>query len=306
MPVPKKCLDTLLDKFLGVNARKFRDAQNRLGFLISGSFALHVMQELDEHSTDLDVYCLSSDFHLLAALLFSFGFVFRARAGQLVSFHENVLRPSHQHIDPNYPSRTVAGVFDFEQGGNIVQLVVCEGSMLAAILGFHSSMLRGLLAYIISDLTAACVMNFISYHYAIALYPTATLRDTVSLDLRPLRILPGSAEDLAHVKAVGKYRDKGWTIIDKVHSHMFLNVANEFSWRVRMVGDELCRVVAVSTEAEVARGRLPDVIFLNSWCLSVTTEGFVEVDSILRGTNIGQPICTAPAFPDLIANQGEM
>ncbi|KIK68382.1 hypothetical protein GYMLUDRAFT_214959 [Collybiopsis luxurians FD-317 M1] len=246
---------------------EFRILQYRTGTLISGSTALQFFDLTTYEGSDLDLYVELRYCRPLSDFLLRIGYEFQPINQQPSTFQgalEDTLSldfgPFQQNMVDNednfegYASNGIANVFNFVRGNKKVQIIVSHTCAMDVILSFHST----------------CVMNVISYSHAYALYPRATFVDRVSM-----KVLRFAVKDSRHTPAREKYRERGWTIIDRPSVSMTLRKCSEFS-EDRSVGDVACWVIQLPN-AQGLPSHQSDSVRINSWSHSFNmTDSSVE------------------------------
>jgi hypothetical protein len=193
--------------------RAFRALQARTGTLISGSNALQFLDRIVYEDADLDLY-LSRGFELdVGRHLEREGYVFTSSKTLDESFADAV----DASIDEDYEEEYWTGedapahrVYTFlcpttmSRPSRKIQLIVSEGTPIGSILGFHSSECIQNDEGTSSNVSLACVLNFISHENAYSLFPRITFENCVSL------ALPNGTDQSV---PVDKYAQRGWKII---------------------------------------------------------------------------------------------
>ncbi|KZP15442.1 hypothetical protein FIBSPDRAFT_81985 [Athelia psychrophila] len=254
----------------------FRALQEQTDTLISGSFALALLDRTIYPESDLDLYTQPGFAPTVAEWLYEAGYrlVRRNTDGdpdqgaaapihgadlnwrELVVDNWHGLRPPYgsvpaeeDTIPGKHPydelSRNIHNVYTWKKrtNGRIqkVEIISCNKSPLATILQYHSTV----------------VQNFISHSATYSLYPQATFVHRLGAPLEP--------RNNHHESALEKYRARGWTIKNdgtqhhsgrgregRIFSRMFQ------PYRPRSVGDayswclpDFCRTRSASSQKEL-------------------------------------------------------
>ncbi|KAJ3716086.1 hypothetical protein C8R42DRAFT_679507 [Lentinula raphanica] len=213
----------------------FRLIQLETEFVISGSAALQFFDLSVFEDSDLDLYVIK-DWNKVATLahfLLGTGYKYAPRPDQSRSMQADVEDDSSRSNQPeliDYDCRGIGAVYSFvrESTGRKIQIITCRSNVVEVILEFHST----------------CVMNFISYFHAYALFPYATYIERRSIEMR------SHSESIVQAKldlAVEKYRARGWDTSSRLPSHQnALRSRSEFRNTPRCVGDSACWVIPLT------------------------------------------------------------
>ncbi|KAL0056852.1 hypothetical protein AAF712_016535 [Marasmius tenuissimus] len=231
-------VERVLSRFFGPeDIRRFRILQYHVGFLISGSTALSFFEREVYENADLDVYVDLKYAIFIADFLERIGYIyepyrtdFRHQRDKYPDELDDAINQFSQELDElgreelnwnRYPWGGVVDVLHFRRGEREVQIILCEGSPLGVILGFHSTV----------------VMNLISYSHAISLYPQSTFRDRVSLLNSPS---PREVGTRNYTDAIKKYEKRGWKMINSGSGCNALSRHSDLNMFLRRVGDRHC------------------------------------------------------------------
>ncbi|KAK0431278.1 hypothetical protein EV421DRAFT_1720685, partial [Armillaria borealis] len=145
-----------------------------------------------------------------------------------------------------YVFSAIASVKEYHNpGGKVVQVIASHGPPMDIILGFHST----------------CVMNVIGYYFAYCLYPSATIRDRVSV--------AHIGNDMNTVCARDKWEHRGWRMIKESTSSTRLDLrtvnrymGDHYSWRIPCEGELTLDDILLESPS-----RPTDVLKAHSWQL---------------------------------------
>ncbi|KAK0200318.1 hypothetical protein DFS33DRAFT_141992 [Desarmillaria ectypa] len=237
----------LLPYFTEEQSAEFRDLQEELGILISGSTAIQFFErDAGEYeASDLDLYVNHRQCYKVEAFLLQAGYHFRPRRSQQESFEANAsLVDRLMHFifftpTSSYANPAIAGVFDFYNAADKkIQLITSKYSPVDVILHFHST----------------CVMNFITYSHAYSLYAKATFGER--------RSVPSRANKARDVAARKKYHDRGWRTVGVAPD----DPAVEFQNILRRVGDKYCWVIPLDHPSDnKGRSKEDDLVGIHTW-----------------------------------------
>ncbi|KZP15441.1 hypothetical protein FIBSPDRAFT_795421 [Athelia psychrophila] len=179
----------------------FRALQERTNTLISGSFALALLDRTVYPESDLDLYTHPGFARVVSEWLHGEGYQL-IRRGEEVDWEETVVdnwrnltrpdqgqeddAPDMEPYDSSFPE--AHAVYNWNRDGRTVQIISCTRCPFAAILGFHSTV----------------VLNFISHRASYSLYPKATFAQRTGIPLEPVT----DRQELA----LQKYKTRGWNI----------------------------------------------------------------------------------------------
>lgn len=137
----------------------FRSLQERTNTLISGSFALALLDRTVYPESDLDLYTHPGFARVVSEWLHGEGYQL-IRRGEEVDWEETVVdnwrnltrpdqgqeddAPDMEPYDSSFPE--AHAVYNWNRDGRTVQIISCTRCPFAAILGFHSSQLPDLIA----------------------------------------------------------------------------------------------------------------------------------------------------------------
>ncbi|KAK7437109.1 hypothetical protein VKT23_018735 [Stygiomarasmius scandens] len=226
---------------------------DELEVIISGSTPLLLFTGERWSNSDLDLYVELRNAEDAGLFLLCCNYEYISLPRQATSFPKAInaclTSASHpQSFNTDYPLPGILDVFSFARNGKTVQLIVCKNSPIEVILAFHST----------------CVMNIITYHFAIFFYPISTLLERQSV------IIPN--EWGAHKPGVLKYHERGWLCRASPTVVQYLSPYNEMSHVVRHVGDAFCYCHPLT---ERARTEPFSVIYpslaAHSWNLRMTS-----------------------------------
>ncbi|KAK1230340.1 hypothetical protein PQX77_006571 [Marasmius sp. AFHP31] len=276
--------------------RRFRILQYHVGFLVSGSTALSFFEREVYDNSDLDVYVDLQYAIFIADFLERSGYIyqpyqtdFRHQRDKYPDELDDAINQFFQELDElgreelswnRYPWGGVVDVLRFRRGEREVQIILCEGSPLGVILGFHSTV----------------VMNLISYSHAISLYPQSTFRDRVSLLNSPSTEEVGTRN---YTDAIKKYQKRGWKMIDSGSGCNVLSRHSDLNMFVRRVGDRQCWTIPLDpvtdfvTEGPLQLGR-SESLFEQSWRLMYSSSGRASLRegiSLLEVRVLGRSYC---------------
>ncbi|KAF7975359.1 hypothetical protein HWV62_9677 [Athelia sp. TMB] len=276
-----------LSRFLP-NPKEFRGMQARTGTVISGSNAVQFMDRAYYQNADLDVfvdpgYCAEVGQHMIITQGYritnpSDGAIATAwtREESLRHITDLAVGPHGEPLNPPYAHGSVHLVAFMQrttEAGKTqdAQLIVASDSAFHAILDFHST----------------CVMNFIAFDRAIALYPLATFENRINQVMG--QYTSAFNRDESVEAALAKYQsdDRGFpmrTTHSAEESRLLFQhgidrkVGDRWCWTVKfdMVGIEARQPVVQSLwPFESADGRAPvvpdsihDPIMENKWQMS--------------------------------------
>ncbi|KAJ3762350.1 hypothetical protein EV360DRAFT_7583, partial [Lentinula raphanica] len=221
------------------------------GAIISGSAALQFFNrecyDTLDRSSDLDTYCFLPRCIDVGNWLTSKGYVFQPRQGQRRSFfndwHKTCDNASSVvvHNTHDYPARLFVAVWNFVRSGKTVQVIAVRGSVVGAVLAFHSS----------------CVMNIITHRAAYCLFARSTLLDRTSFAFN------GRLTHAHSVPLCQKWTNRGFSISHCPGVKDVVTLSSGVSVRhFRWVGDSACR----KFDLEYSPGcNEPDFMESNSW-----------------------------------------
>ncbi|PBK96254.1 hypothetical protein ARMGADRAFT_1028431 [Armillaria gallica] len=149
------------------------EAQHLTGTLISGSMAILFFNDTNYTHSDLDIYVQSDRRHTLFTFLSEQGYHFIPLMDVPLTLDtplDEIECMDHVKVAYDflkYDSETINAVYSFQRDGNAktVQVVATIQNPLYTILNFHLT----------------CVMNFLTYSYAVSLYPALTFIKKASL-----------------------------------------------------------------------------------------------------------------------------
>ncbi|KAJ3723376.1 hypothetical protein C8R42DRAFT_720496 [Lentinula raphanica] len=245
---------------------EFRELQANTGLVISGSAALQFFNrevyDTDTNKTDLDTYCFLSQAVTVANWLMSKDFRFRPRNDQLYTFRDDwnrVRKPSTNSVvlhSDDYPTRMFTAIWDFVRNDRVVQVIAVRGSIMGAVLGFHST----------------CVMNVITDRAAYCLFPKLTLIEHTSYAYN---------NRLTHTRSLPlqqKWINRGFSISHCPTPKHLVSISSGVSIRrFRWVGDDAC--LKVNFVKQPSNG-LPHIIESNSWYMRYRKDG-PSIESLL-------------------------
>ncbi|THU88957.1 hypothetical protein K435DRAFT_678950, partial [Dendrothele bispora CBS 962.96] len=213
----------LLSKyFLTHELEPFYRMQEDCGVVVSGSTVLQFFTGCRWES-DLDLYVLIPALWSAGSFLSSCGYDYDPTLGQITNFIKasNTILMSPPALDhhTSYPGSGIASVFNFKKGNRKIQLIACRSNILQVILGFHST----------------CVMNFVTRHHAVSLFPRSTLHSRTSL-VNAIDPNPTLANALA------KYADRGWQMLSHPPLQDYLSPESELGQVIRYPGDQFCYI----------------------------------------------------------------
>ncbi|KAF9032563.1 hypothetical protein BJ165DRAFT_1357782 [Panaeolus papilionaceus] len=200
----------------------FRFLQKRTGLVMSGSFALRFITcTVFSPTSDLDLYVQSSHVTPVLQWLEYIGYVCTKHWQQYPGFaHAWIANQGNNcGMGPN-----LKHIFDFEQGGRKIQIIICWGSPLSIVLEFHST----------------CVMNIITHNKVYCLYPRATL-----IMRKSLIIYRPGLHPLHSLAAIEKYQQHSWDMISYADP---LDIA--FPSTAHCVGDQFCYCIPLGGPGE--------------------------------------------------------
>ncbi|KAJ3834832.1 hypothetical protein F5878DRAFT_544219, partial [Lentinula raphanica] len=208
----------------------FRLVQATTGAIISGSAALQFFNrecyDTDNHSSDLDTYCHLSRCIDVGNWISSKGYVFQPKQNQLPSFFDDWNRVCNSssnvvvHNTHDYPARFFVAVWNFVRAGKTIQIIAVRGSLVGAVLSFHST----------------CVMNIITHCAAYCLFAKPTLIDRTSFAFN------GRLTHTHSIALCQKWINRGFTISHCPSVKDVVCLSSGVSVRhFRWVGDTACR-----------------------------------------------------------------
>ncbi|KAF7967013.1 hypothetical protein HWV62_36235 [Athelia sp. TMB] len=253
----------------------FRSLQERTNTLISGSFALAVLDRTIYPDSDLDLYTHPGYAPTVAEWLSQEGYRLVRRHVAADGGAGGSGTKSHVELDwrekvvDNWRGITQLGILEPEDDipflepyehlsemhavytwhkckddqVRVVQVMSCKTCPLACILTFHSTV----------------VQNVISHRASYALYPKATFVSRIGVPLE--------AVNDRHARALEKYKDRGWTI----NADFMRDRIQEFQpQQKRRVGDAYswCLPDLPRTGTSTSQENFPDPVAANSFVLT--------------------------------------
>ncbi|KAF7971099.1 hypothetical protein HWV62_22096 [Athelia sp. TMB] len=253
----------------------FRSLQERTSTLISGSFALAVLDRTIYPDSDLDLYTHPGYAPNVAEWLSQEGYRLVRRHVAADGGAGGSGTKSHVELDwrekvvDNWRGITQLGILEPEDDVpflepyehlsemhavytwhkckddqvRVVQVMSCKTCPLACILTFHSTV----------------VQNVISHRASYALYPKATFVSRIGVPLE--------AVNDRHARALEKYKDRGWTI----NADFMRDRIQEFQpQQKRRVGDAYswCLPDLPRTGTSTSQENFPDPVAANSFVLT--------------------------------------
>ncbi len=270
-------LHSLLERYFSADeVLEFRRLQFNTGMLISGSTALQFFNRTVYSEADLDLYVEHRLRKSVAIWLVHVGYTYVPHEESEFQTLEEALASEEEDIDrtglnvayseqPHYQygAGIVVLTFEKQKPYRKVQLITSLFNPLTKVLHFHSSEC----SYIHSSpsstqnrLTtfydAACVMNIITYNTAYSFFPRATFESP----RRTLKVLPRGT-GIAARKALVKYQERGWDVINHITRADFDGPNAAFWNGPRHVGDARCWTMRILPDIG-----LPDRLFeINAW-----------------------------------------
>jgi hypothetical protein len=264
-------LERLLNRYLSdKEILELRCLQFRTGAIISGSTALQFLDRSFYPNSDLDIYVQQDYKQEIASWLGIIGYKMLPTKGSTKTNLQHTMDEMAQLSDVPIvpPSSTIYpgsfAILEFSRGfsENKVQLMITEGSPVASVLNFHSSMFKLFDPFYSLTPALACVMNFITYEKAYALYPRATFAARKSL-VTSVFSRPSHAHQLSTERALEKYKARGWQIHRRMTKEMITEDSANFSTGLRRVGDSKCWTMSILPKLDF----LPSTIEANTWKL---------------------------------------
>ncbi|THU96193.1 hypothetical protein K435DRAFT_755079 [Dendrothele bispora CBS 962.96] len=224
-------IEKLLSCYLNTphEVTEFRKLQYRTGMLISGSSALQFF-DCSVYESDLDLYVSFKKGLSVIEFLNSIGYFYQPSANQDVLQTLDNSISGQIHFLP-YVGNGLKGVIDFSRDGKKIQLVICLHCPMQIILGFHST----------------CVMNFISHSHAYSIFPRTTFHNRGSIKLAHTHKMYSREAKANYVKALQKYRERGWSVVDFPSAFDYYRENSEFLIGTRRVGDSACWTIPLSS-----------------------------------------------------------
>ncbi|TFK57927.1 hypothetical protein BDN72DRAFT_782729, partial [Pluteus cervinus] len=212
-------INKLLEPFFdSPDITAFRQLQQKLGVVISGSQAVQFFDRRRFEGSDLDLYAHSTVSHRLEDWLTTVGYkrakvVDRAKAGG----------EKLERVDGFYDGPvTRVATFHKRLGDETVQVISTRNTVIEVILAFPIT----------------CVMNIITHDEAISFYPVATF------DRREALV---NQMSFSHDREAffNKYQGRGWTITETLDTVRRMDERLDIycppnSRRTRYVGDKRC------------------------------------------------------------------
>ena len=264
-------LERLLSRYLSdKEILELRCLQFSTGAIISGSTALQFLDRSFYPDSDLDIYVQQDYTQEIASWLETIGYKMLPREGSTKTNLQHTMAEMAELSDvPMIPpsSNIYPGSFailEFSRGysENRVQLMITEGSPVASVLHFHSSMFKLFDSFYLLTPALACVMNFITYEKAYALYPGATFSARKSL-VTSVISRPSHAHQHSTDRALEKYKARGWQIIRRMTKELITEDSANFPTGLRRVGDSKCWTMTILPKLDFP----PSTIEANTWKL---------------------------------------
>ncbi|KAF7976995.1 hypothetical protein HWV62_4918 [Athelia sp. TMB] len=248
----------------------FRSLQQRTGTLIAGSHALRFFLRISDADTDLNIYVnrghgLEICLHLLEIQGYTFEPWGEESEGSPQHFPANendgrswdedgtVIRVEDE---PMYSKRAVHAIFSFGK-----QCADGRYDTITVTVAAHSAF------HVILNMHSTCIMNIITSHFAISLYPKATFLSHATI---PLNYGTTTPPELLETER-DKYSDRGFNYYHSLSINDTITLCDSGS--VRTVGDSLCWTIQLSTRTLEAPSHFTrssasgpqDFIRANSW-----------------------------------------
>ncbi|KAF7985885.1 hypothetical protein HWV62_43764 [Athelia sp. TMB] len=265
---------------------RFRNLQARTGSLISGSNALQFLDRTFYENSDLDLYvhsvhAIEVGIHLMKME----GYVYLGGHASLLPASgttdtDEFMVDEMEARETLYSAGAIHDVLRFMRPGPNgsrlnLQLILTITSCFETVMRFHST----------------CVMNLISWDYAVALYPRATFELSINqrCHIIPFSLFPSEiarAESDA-TAAIEKYRARGK--VDIPWSEREESKLAFFEGVHRYVGDNFCWTLPLDTtgikpwrsEPRSPPRLTPDLVFNNGWTMVVHQERMTPAYSVL-------------------------
>ncbi|KAF7975584.1 hypothetical protein HWV62_9297 [Athelia sp. TMB] len=247
----------------------FRDVQLRTGTLIAGSHALRFFLRISDADTDLNIYVNRGHAYEVGQhLIDKQGYKFLPwgpTGPQLFGNQESDGRLWDEYGDviggdgqPLYSKQSIHAAFRFTK--------VCPDGVSRVIsmsVAVHSAV------HLILNMHTTCIMNLISSHFAISLYPRSTFLRRITVPLHCNTTTPDILLDVEREKYIGR----GFSY------HSSLNIADTITMfdagTIRSIGDALCWKIPLETgslspSAHFTRSSAAypeQFIYSNSWRL---------------------------------------
>ncbi len=258
-------LERLLSRYLSdKEILELRRLQFSTGAIISGSTVLQFLDRSFYPDSDLDIYVQQDYKREIALWLESIGYKMLPRKGSTNTNLQHALDEMDDlsNVPMIPPSSNVYpgsfAILEFSRGysENKVQLMITEGSPVASVLNFHSSMFKLFDPFYLLTPALACVMNFITYEKAYSLYPGATFAARKSL-VTSVISRPSRSHHLATERALGKYKARGWEVYRRITKEMITEDTANFSTGLRRVGDSKCWTMSIFPKLDFPPSTIP-------------------------------------------------